>query len=171
MDAALKILPLIGGGMYTEFPLVGRFDFSSPEACILTRRFLLRKIRQPLEKLVSAGTPWQAKQAIRTIVKMFDHDSAFLLKVAKVRLHHRHAKLDRPDCRLQSCVSRLDTKAASLPTTLTALGYIALLKPHVFKAHWTAVIDEFIFKQLLMNVRVCTQHFTLIVTLEIIPLL
>ena len=60
---------------------------------------------------------------------------------------------------LQAIVKALNVKSSSLPTLLSALGYIALLKPEVFKPQWFTVIDEFTFKQLLMVVRVCRFSF------------
>jgi hypothetical protein len=55
--------------------------------------------------------------------------------------------------RKQALVGKLDVKQASLPSTLSALGYIALLKHDVFKPFWTNVIEDFISKQLL---KVCS---------------
>jgi hypothetical protein len=41
-------------------------------------------MKAPLEKLAVTGTAWQAKQAIRSLIKLFDTDVAVLPKVAKV---------------------------------------------------------------------------------------
>ena len=59
----------ISTGLHDYFMIIGVFS----------------QLRAPLERLMLSGSPWQAKQCVRSILCIFDNDTTFITKTFNVR--------------------------------------------------------------------------------------